>query len=270
MRFILIVSLLTLLSCEHARELRMDSEVSNDMMIAAEYSAPKDEQPSPLNAIIKTANYRFQVENVDGSTKNIEAIVKQYSGSVSDMNLITISSEISNTFTIRVPSQNFEVLMNALGVDALYTNFKRISTEDVSEEFIDIESRLKTKKEVRDRYIDILKNKAKTVADVLKAEEQIRILQEEIEAKEGRLRYLQSKVSLSTIHLEIYQRVTFQETPDVFEKPYFVKAQQGFSNGWSIIVGLSLILVNIWPILILGVAVFWRRKWLKKKLFDKD
>ncbi len=261
---------MTLLSCEHSRELRMDSEVSNDMMIAAEYSAPNDEQPSPLNAIIKKANYKFQVESVDISTKNIEAIVKQHNGFVADMNLVTISTEISNAFTIRVPSQNFETLMSAMGAEALYTNYKRINTEDVSEEFIDIESRLKTKKEVRDRYIDILKNKAKTVTDVLKAEEQIRILQEEIEAKEGRLRYLQSKVSLSTIHLEIYQHVRFQESPDVFEKPYFVEAKQGFLNGWSMLLGISLLLVNIWPLFILGIVIFWKRKWIKKKLFNKE
>jgi len=270
MRLIIVLFFLTILSCEHRSELLLDSEAANDVMLSVEYSQPNEKQTKVQSSIIKTANYRFQVENVDTSTKNIESIVKQYGGAVSDMNLITISSEVSNTFTIRVPSQNFEQLMNALGADALFTNFKRISTEDVSEEFVDIESRLKTKKEVRDRYVDILKNKAKTVTDVLKAEEQIRILQEEIEAKEGRLRYLQSKVSFSTIHLEIYQRVTFQETPDVFEKPYVVKAKQGFFNGWSIIVGLSLFLVNIWPLLFLGIVIFWRRRWIKKKLFSKD
>lgn len=269
MRILSLVLLFIVLSCGN-KSTTGDFSLDEAQFETAQYAPAEEKTPEPQNSIIKTANYRFQVEIVDISTKNIEALVKQHKGFIADMNLVTISTEISNAFTIRVPSQNFENLMSALGTEALYTNYKRINTEDVSEEFIDIESRLKTKKEVRDRYIDILKNKAKTVADVLKAEEQIRILQEEIEAKEGRLRYLQSKVSLSTINLEIYQHVTFQETPDVFEKPYFVKAKQGFLNGWSILVGLSLLLVNIWPVFILGVVIFWRRRWLKKKLFDKD
>jgi hypothetical protein len=270
MRLILILFLFTVLSCADQRVLDTYDEPGDVLTVSTEYNIPPEEKTAePQSSIIKTANYRFQVTNVDTSTKNIESIAKQFGASVAEMNLISNSSAISNTFTIRVPSQNFEDLMNALGADAVFTHYKKISTEDVSEEFVDIESRLKTKKEVRDRYIDILKNKAKTVTDVLKAEEQIRILTEEIEAKEGRLKYLKSRVALSTIHLEIYQHVTFQETPDVFEKPYVVEARQGFSNGWSIVVGLSLFFINIWPLLFLGILIYWRRSWIRKKLFSK-
>ena len=70
---------------------------------------------------------------------------------------------------------------------------KNVSVQDVTEEYLDIEARLKTKKEVEARYIEILKSKTKTVEDVLKAEEQIRIIREEIEAREGRLNYLKNQ-----------------------------------------------------------------------------
>lgn len=270
MKYLKFVLILLVLSC--ARESRnlemMKSEEVPAEMASNDQTQNKTEQDQS-NYIIKTAGYKFQVEDVSQSTKAVQALVAKHQAFIADMNLITNNTEVTNNLIIRVPSKNFETLLEDLGKEAIFTNFKRISAEDVTEEFVDIESRLRTKKEVRDRYIDILKNKAKTVEDVLKAEEQIRILQEEIEAKEGRLKYLQSRVSLSTINLEMYQKVEYQETPDTYQKSYIIKAKQGFSNGWDIVKNLALFVINIWPIIIIGILVYWRRGWIKQKLMKK-
>jgi hypothetical protein len=218
--------------------------------------------------IIKNANYRFRVEDVNASTKNIEAMIRQAEGYVADMNLEANHSEISNTLVIRVPARNFESLLETLGKEATFTDYKRISTQDVTEEFIDIQTRLRTKKEVRDRYIDILRNKAKTVDDVLKAEEQIRILQEEIESREGRLKYLQDRVSVSTINLEIYQPLPYAERPQAEGKPYLIRLNKGLTNGWEMVTGFSLLLVNLWPFIVVGSLLWWKRKWIRAKLFS--
>lgn len=265
MRYIQLILIVLVISCESKRSRNFEKaesvpaeQVNNDQS--------ENSQTESRSFIIKTANYKFQVENVDSSTKRIERLVVPYKAFIADMNLVATSSEVSNNLVIRVPSQNFEELIETLGKEALFTNFKRISADDVTEEFVDIESRLKTKKEVRDRYVDILKSKAKTVADVLKAEEQIRILQEEIEAKEGRLKFLQSRVSMSTINLEIYQQVDYKETPDTYEKPYVIQAKQGLSNGWTLVTTLTLFLINIWPIVIVAVLIYGRRNWIREKL----
>ena len=52
-----------------------------------------------------------------------------------------------------------------------------------TEEFVDIESRLKTKREIRDRYIQILRDKTGSISDVLEAEEAIRTITEELKQK---------------------------------------------------------------------------------------
>lgn len=232
--------------------------------VATNVSPKLEEQTSQ---IIKTANYRFQVENIDSATKKIKQIVHKRQGTIANMNLTSSSYEISNQLTIRVPAKSFEILLDELGTQSIYMDYKRISTEDVTEEFIDIEIRLKTKREVRDRYIDILKTKAKTVEDVLKAEEQIRIIQEEIEAKEGRLKYLTSKIAESTVNLEIYQKLEYHEKPSEFDEPYVAKIKQGFSNGWSIVKGSLIVLINLWPLVLVGGLVYWRRNSIKK-FFD--
>ena len=148
--------------------------------------------------LIKTADYRIQVENVDKSTTNIQRYTQQFGGIISNMNLTSDSYQIQNNITILVPNQNFEALLEGITQDATYINHKSINTTDVTEEFVDLEARLATKKRVRDRYTDLLRSKAGTLDEVFAAEEKIRVLQEEIEAKEGRLHYLQEKVSNSS------------------------------------------------------------------------
>src|SRR6478609_6901404 len=229
--------------------------------VAMDASPPKIEQQA--SQIIKTANYRFQVENIDSATKKIKQTIAKRQGTIANMNLTSSVYEISNQLTIRVPAKSFEVLLEELGTQSIYMDYKRISTEDVTEEFVDIAIRLKTKKDVRDRYIEILKTKAKTVEDVLKAEEQIRIIQEEIEAKEGRLKYLSSKVSESTINLEVYQRLEYHEKPSEFEEPYIAKIKQGFSNGWNIVKGSLIVFINLWPLVLLGCFIYWKREWVR-------
>lgn len=217
--------------------------------------------------IIKTADYKIQVKDVHQSTNKVKELTSDLGGFVSSMNLTNSTYQINNNLVIRVPIDNFEDLLKAISREAIFTNYQRIHSNDVTEEFIDIQTRLKTKKEVRDRYIDILRNKAKTVEEVLKAEEAIRVIQEEIESKEGRLKYLKDQVALSTISLDIYQEVEATDEPVVYKKTFIDKLAKGFENGWDIILYLILAVVNIWPIIILVVLgiVLWR----KRKIFRR-
>src|SRR5690606_18336536 len=97
-------------------------------------------------------------------------------------------------------------------------DYIKVNAQDVTEEYYDLETRLKTKKEVEARYIEILKSKAKTVEEILIAEDKIRYLREEIEAVEGRLRLLKNKVGLSTIQIEIYQDAYFVKEKENIKK----------------------------------------------------
>lgn len=220
--------------------------------------------------IIKTADYRIQVENVDKSSRRANQLATKHGGYVSDSELTNSSYETSNRITIRVPIARFDSLLNDLGTDAIHTAHKRIGSQDVTEEYVDITTRLKTKIEVRDRYVDILRTKAKTVKDVLDAEEQIRIIQEEIEAKEGRLRYLKDQVGMSTIHLELYQSIEFRPEPNAFHESFSTKFVGGLKNGWNLLQGIVIFFVNIWPLLLVGGLFWWKRRWFWAKIRHKQ
>lgn len=267
--FILVLALfLVALSCDR-RPQTLEVEAADEALVESTASlvdVPPTAQVE-VPKVIKTANYRIQVDNLDSSVVSLEKILARYRGMMADMNQVSTVRELTNTMVIRVPADQFDALLSEIGKEAIYTSYKRVSTQDVSEEFMDIEIRLKTKKEVRDRYIDILKNKAKTVDDVLKAEEQIRVIQEEIEAKEGRLQWLKNRVAFSTINLEMYQVIPFTAEPESMGKKTFMfKVREGLGNGWEMLTLVLLALVNIWPFVVVIGLIYWRRQWIARKL----
>ena len=272
--FPLLFSFLFLISCSPSMEdkgMAMESMEEAPALRSPEVSGgTQTDLPSQTNTadrkIIWTGDMEFQVKNVDKSTKKILDIVKQYGGFVSGMDMGSDHYNVSNNITIRIESVKFQDLINSIKGESLFMRSLTVRSNDVTEEFIDIESRLKTKKEVRDRYIAILTNRTGKISEVLEAEEAIRKITEEIEAQEGRLRYLRDKVRFSTLNVVIYQEVEFTDEPTVYIKPYGEKALEALSNGWSIITGLALILLNIWPfVLAIAVMVVWKRKWFNKR-----
>lgn len=224
-----------------------------------------DDDPILDLKIIKTADYRFQVKDIDLSTKKIQSLVRENSAYISGMDMNANNFQKDNYITIRVPNVNFEDLLTEIGKEAEFTDYKRIHTEDVSEEYVDIETRLKTKKEVKERYEMMLRTQAKTMTEVFHAEEKIRKLQEEIEAKEGRLRFLKEKVSFSTINLSVYQVIDLEAMAAAKEHGFADEFKENFMTGWTGIMNVLLAMVNIWPLIFIGIVVlFWKRNWFSK------
>ena len=221
-------------------------------------TAPKERK------IIKTAEIRAEVKDLKKSSATVEAKIKKYRGFIGNVNYQNGYNQMEANFSIRVPHDQFDALLNDLGEEALYLEYKNIRSQDVTEEYLDLETRLNTKKTVRDRYIEVLKNRAKTVEEILMAEDKIRVIQEEIESKEGRLNFLKNQVSLSTIHLNLYQNVS---GPTAQQPNFFHKIGRAFGEGWETFLNILIGLVNIWPIvLILCLLIYlFRRFWSSRK-----
>ena len=246
--------------------------------------------------IIRNAELKFKVDNVKSTSAKIANLVDLNGGYISSEDLLsdrtfyqtierteeseTIEYEVntSNIIYIRVPSNNFQKLLSSMKGLAISEDYVKINAQDVTEEYFDLETRLKTKKEVEARYIDILKSKAKTLDEILIAEDKIRVIREEIEAVEGRLNYLKNKVSLSTIQVEIYQPTYYtQETTrfKAFENTktgwsFTDKAGDAIGSGWDGILIFLVGLLYFWPLWLIGGGLFWIiRKKIRQRKSDK-
>jgi hypothetical protein len=172
---------------------------------------------------------------------------------------------LENKMTIRVQSVYFQELLKEIDDQARFVNFREVKTDDVSKEYVDLESRLKTKREVEERYNEILRKKAGTIEELLKAEQLIGELHEEIEATISRINYLKDQESYSTINLEFYQRIE-QEIASIDDVSWTNRFEKGLRSGWEGVLTLAVILAHMWPLLIIaGIAGVSYRNWKKKR-----
>lgn len=213
--------------------------------------------------IKKTADVNISVEDYKVARAAIDKIVKTGNGYISGENEQNSTYSISNSMTIRVANKDFDVMVTNIAGVASHVNSKNIYMEDVTAQFVDITARLKTKKEVEKRYLDLL-NKAAKVTDILEVEEHLRYIREEIEAKEGQLKLLNDQVAYSTINLNFSQ--SFEYTPQD-EPGFFGRMGHAFGNGWKGFLSFVIGLVYVWPLwLILGLTAYFLVKFIKRKL----
>lgn len=271
---ILLISIILCLSCDKAnfsndKSTKVKNAEINEIQSNYDNKNLNEVKGPDNRKIIWVGEIEMQVKNVDQFTRQLNATIKKNEAFISEMRTTNNSYNIATDITIRVKNENFTKLINDVKSKSGNIDKLEISSDDVTEEYIDIKSRLETKKDVRDRYIKLLKSKTGKISEIIEAEEAIRKITEEIEAKEGRLRYLNDKISFSTLNLRIYQKVDYKPKSNIYKQTFWDKTKDGLENGWEIITGLVLILINIWPIVIITIVVFIKRKWFRKKIFSK-
>lgn len=210
--------------------------------------------------LIKTGSVSFQVEDLTDTKTKIKKAVKKYKAYISSEDEDSYSDKISVNISIRVPFKDFDNLLADISKGVESFDSKNISVSDVTEEFVDITARIKTKKELENRYHELLE-KANTVGEILEIEREIADLRSDIESFEGRLKYLKSQVSFSTLSISFYK-----STPT--NNKFNNKFSDGFGNGWDNFIWFFVFLSNLWPfILIVFTIVFFvvRRERRKRK-----
>lgn len=202
------------------------------------------------------------------SKTSMDAIVKELNAYYEVEDLQNNDQKISYNLKIRIPSDNFEKLINAIETGKDEITSKSIQARDVTEEYVDIETRLINKRGYLKRYQELL-TRAKSVEDVLAIEENIRTLEEEIESKVGRLKYLSDQIAFSTLDLNLYKEKEYvYKTPR--EDKFSERVKKASSDGWSSIVEFSIWIINIWPVItIMLISIFFVRKFIKRGLRGK-
>jgi len=218
--------------------------------------------PTPENQttskIIKESNLRFETASIDKTYKSIVELLEKHKGFIQRDQTSKNYNTVERNLTIRIPTDGFQPVLDGIAQDVKVFDRKEISQRDVTEEFIDLEARLKAKRRLEARYLELLK-KAKNVKEILEIEREVAKIREEIEAKQGRLKYLQNKVSLSTIHISFYETMEFEKAKS---QAYFSRVIKALKGGFTGIGEFIIGVLYLWPFILIGIAlfIFIRRK----------
>jgi hypothetical protein len=223
-----------------------------------------EKQEEVRKKIIKDGRLAILVSELEKTKSRIDILVKNNGGYYANESFNNSDWESSFNLKIRVPFTNFEKLINDIETGDGEIQYKEIEARDVTDQFIDLETRLENKRNYLIRYNDLLKQ-AKNVNEILEIEEKIRGLEEEIESTTGRLKYLSDLVDYSTLDLTISKKKEFKYNP-VNRDKFTERIKQSLSKGWYGFVDFLLFVIKIWPfwILVTLVIYFWR-KFKKRK-----
>lgn len=224
--------------------------------------------PDAVNKkLIKDGNMRIKTNDIDASKKQLDGLLKEFLGYYESENLENDDQSTRYNLRVRLPAQRFEGFIVALETGDDEVESKYVQTRDVTEEYIDVVTRLKNERAYMVRYQALLA-KASTVKDILSIEESIRKLQEEIESREGRLKYLNDQIAFSTLNIELYKEKPYKYASRQ-KDPFGERVKKSLSNGWSFIVGLALLLVAMWPLWLIGAGVVVLVRRVRKRQKEK-
>lgn len=214
--------------------------------------------------LIKRANLVIEKSNIDEVDQLLLNLVERQQGYISNSrNWLNSNKQKHFWFEIRVPVANFNLLVEELSSKEYGQVISRsITTQDVTEEYMDLETRLKNLLAQEERYRSLL-DIANEVEEILKIENELNRIRTEVEILQGRKNYLDNQISFSTITVEFRQ-----PEPISSGSPGIVRAirnaiSQMIEQFYKIIVFIGTIIPYL--LLILILYLFYRGRRQKKE-----
>lgn len=216
--------------------------------------------------VIRNGSVAILVDSIEPAIERVRAIATRYGGYVGGVGISAGEHQVrSATLELKIPSAKFDSAMT--GMPALgKVEHSSVSAEDVGEEFVDITARAANAKRLEERLITLLATRTGKLEDVLRVERELARVREEIERHEGRIRYLTTRVAMSTIQATVH------------EKPPVVAAHPGdnillkaFVNMWRnfvrfLVAGIDLMGLVI-PVALLAIGAWWLfRRWRQRRV----
>ena len=228
--------------------------------------------------IIRNADLELESSSPEESAQKITQIAESVSGFVVES--AQTASDVKSaardvvTMTVRVPAAKFDETIAAIRQTGTRTISETVKGQDVTEEFIDIEARLKTQKALEAQFVEIMKQ-AKTVEDALNVQSQLAEVRGEIEKVEGRRRFLENQASLSTLKIRLQTPTAIGASSNGFFYRLTDSLSAGFDFALNFLLGLVTFAIAIVPFLLfIGlpiylIARYFLRKNRKRKTADE-
>lgn len=256
-------------------------------MAVSDMNSPAEEAPSKISV---SASERKLIRNVnmDVETDQFDTLITSVTERITSLGGYTEQSDISGQRTnrnnepiprhacivARIPADMLDTFMDTVEQGANVTN-KTESTQDVTLQYSDVESRKKSLTIEQERIWELLE-KADSLESILSLEERLSDIRYELESLESQLRLYDNQVNYSTVSLNISEVTSFTPTaPETIGQ----RIKTGFSESLHSVslfaVNLFILLISaspIWaPVLIIVVLILLickRKRW-KKHMIEK-
>lgn len=235
---------------------------ANDMVVSQpvsleEADAANTASQAANRKIVRNANLTLEVASPSEVQPKIVSIAESHQGFVVTSEATQRNTEdksrpeITVNLIVRVPASQFNAVMEGIRAVGTRRLQEKVTGQDVTEEFMDLEARIKNQKALELQFIEIMKRAGK-VDDALSVQRELAEVRTEIEKLEGRRRFLENQASLSTIN------VTLQPPTQIVNATgFWYSVRIAFSDGVDVATEIILFLIRailaLTPILVLVV-----------------
>jgi hypothetical protein len=232
--------------------------------IMAIQTGPAASAPGTIaRKIIYDAQVDLIVASVEPVAQRIGTLIQEAGGYIAEQNVTgSPGSQRSMHWRFRVPVDRFDSFVDAiLALGELERNNR--TSQDVTEQYYDLEARIKNKKVEEQTLNKILQERSGKLEDVLKIEIELSRVRGEIEQLEGKIRVLENLSSLATLTLNVREREKYAPPPPtVADFPTQIARAWDASMLSLVNLGKSLVLWAvswaIWvPFLVVGALLAW-------------
>ena len=252
--------------------------VANRRMMATEaaleapqtVSAGADQFPNidagaaDVRMVIRTGQAFIEVEKIDPAMLKIRQLAAQVGAYVGNSSMSGGRDQIRQaTVELKIPAAKYDEAVGSLSsigkVETVNSN-----AQDVGEEFVDVTARVTNSRRLEERLLNLLATRTGKLDDVLRVERELARVREEIERYEGRLRYLSTRVAVSTLTITVHEPGPILGG-DPGQNPIAAALRRAWRNFVSLVAGLIASLGVLSPLGALAVAAWfgykrWRRR----------
>ncbi|MET3194587.1 DUF4349 domain-containing protein [Bacillus sp. OAE603] len=288
--FLLVISLVSACSnstgIESEKSMQLDKSSHQEAELQTVDQSDAKEGTKPTTAIvrklIKTANLEIETKKFEKTIDTLEKSVSEFNGYI-ESNHITGTSILEKynedniddfpsrtaQYTLRIPTNKLNAYLSKINTIGNVTS-KSISTEDISNQYFDTETRIKSLKIQEERLLNLLK-KSGSLSDIIELEKELSTVRYEIESLTTTIKTYDSLINYSTINLSVTEVAEITDTtpPKTVSDRITAKFKDnlknistGFKNTTVFIIGNSVLII-IW-LIILVAGFFIARKAMKK------
>jgi hypothetical protein len=224
---------------DFADESAVDSDVGNRAVPASLQQGNVQDR-----LIIRTGNLALVVVDTEEAADEIGRLVAGMDGWVVSSNLALSGDFKTGTVSVRVPAEKFDALVSAVKELAVEVELESSNSQDVTEEFVDLEARLGNLEVTADRVRNFL-DEARNVEEALAVNQELSRLESEIELIKGRMKFLSESAAFSTLTIHL--------TPDELAQPIEIAGWRPGGVAKSALEALISVLQGLVDLLIQGV-----------------
>ena len=231
---------------------------------AAEGAEPPVQQieVAPGSMLVRTGQASLQVDSLEIGIARVRDVARRTGAVIANTSMEGGNQQTrAASLELRIPSEHFDEAVNGLSPIGKLESVN-VTVQDVGEEYVDVQARVANARRLEQRLVQLLADRTGKLADVLRVERELARVREEIERYEGRMRYLRTRASISTLSVGIHEPY-----PIVAQHPGARPIRDAFVQAWRNLVGLTAgLIASLGVIIPLGVIavvlVFLARRWL--------